>query len=123
MSFWLVVLGASVGAASVLGGMLVAGYLLAPRIGALEGQAAQANDRLYQSWKDGNTIPAPEHAPLPPAAPARDPVVEDWLAQYDAAGQVAYRARADRLVRDGWEAPAVLKMLERVRSQLESPFS
>lgn len=103
------------GAACVtLGGLLVFRALDAERR-EMRGLYQAAMDRLLSAWRDGVTIP-PADVPAPaPTVDTLDPVVEDWLEQFDDAGRAHYGRKARDLARAGRGGPEIVAALNRLR--------
>lgn len=82
-----------VGAALVCLGAWNVYYVLSPEIKRLQALIAAKDDKLYAAWKDGFVIPGPEPEPMPAVEPLPE-AVEEWLLQWDEAGQRSYRQLA-----------------------------
>jgi hypothetical protein len=75
-------------------------------------RADEAHDRLVAAWKEGYSVPPPAaEAPAPP--PALDPMVDEWIDQYD---EAEARDRWRRIAREyhalGRSPSAIVMALE-----------
>lgn len=108
--------------AFVLGGLLTVGggllvfLAMRPQLVAAQGEARAAQDRLLAAWHGGVTIPAPDAPDAPRVVERLDPVVEDWLDQFDDTGRAHYGRKATELLRGGLDGATVVLTLDRART-------
>lgn len=107
--------------AFVLGGLLVTGggllvfLALRPQVVQAQRDARAASDRLLSAWHQGVTLPPLDGPDAPRVVERLDPVVEDWLEQFDDHGRAHYGRKASELLRGGLDGATVVLTLDRAR--------
>ena len=97
-------------------GALVVFRAMDDRLRDATAKADAATDRLLAAWHSGTVIPAPEQDVMPDAYVPPDPVVADWLEQWDDAGRAAYGRKAAMLARQGMSGAEIVVTLDRART-------
>lgn len=120
-------------AAAVTGALAFgAGALFVHRFVALPAEARadaalrevrEANDRLLSAWNSGVQVPPPD-GPAPESPDGDlEPVVEDWLSQWDGAGRAHFARKARQLARSGMDGASVVLQLDRARAATHEAVS
>jgi len=87
-----------------------------PQVSAAQSRADAATDRLLSAWREGVQLPTLDDDE-PHTIEAPDPLVADWLDQFDETGQAFYGRRAAMMARQGLDAPTIVLSLQRLRER------
>lgn len=116
----MVLVGALVAVACLLSGGGIVWRIATRELERTRSELALAQERLYLAWKDGYAVPSTREAQAEASGPEVvepfPPLVDDWLSQWDAAGQAVYSHKARSLLDGGMTEPMVVVQLERYRN-------